>query len=176
MKNDSIVLIGMAGVGKSTVGALVARALQYDFTDVDEYIWQKDGKTVQQVIDEGGDQALLKLEKERVLELNLKRRVLAPGGSIIYHPDLMDYLKKNTTLVYLEDCYENIEARVKGDMHTRGIVGLKTRSLKQIYNERQPLYRQYADITIPCDSKSWEQIAEEVLKLLKNSPPSRGRG
>lgn len=134
MKKDSIVLIGMAGVGKSTVGALVAQALKYDFIDLDEYIHQKDGKTVQQVIDEGGEDALLKLEKRRMMEVDLRRRVVAPGGSIIYHSDLMAYLKKNTTLVYLEDCYDNIEARVKSDMSERGIVGLRTKSLKQIYD------------------------------------------
>jgi len=163
MKKDSIVLIGMAGVGKSTVGALVAQALKYDFIDLDEYIRQKDGKTVQQVIDEGGEDALLKLEKRRMMEVNLRRRVVAPGGSIIYHSDLMAYLKKNTTLVYLEDCYDNIEARVKSDMSERGIVGLRTKSLKQIYDERKPLYTSYADITIDCADKSWEQIAQEVL-------------
>ena len=167
MKKDSIVLIGMAGVGKSTVGALVAKALKYQFTDVDEYIRRKDGKTVQQIIDEGGDEALLKLEKKRMLEIDLKRRVVAPGGSIIYHTDLMEYLKKNATLVYLEDCYDNIESRVRTDMFERGIVGLKRKSLKQIFDERQPLYRKYADIIIPCDGKSWEQIAEEILRLYR---------
>ncbi len=168
MKKDSIVLIGMAGVGKSTVGALLAKALKYDFIDLDCYILKKDGKTVQGVIDEGGEEALLKLEKKRMLELDLSRRVVAPGGSIIYHPDLMDYLKKNATLVYLEDCYDNIEARVKADMTERGIVGLKTKTLKQIYDERQPLYNHYADITINCANKSWKQIAEEVLKSFRN--------
>jgi len=164
MKKDSIVLIGMAGVGKSTVGALLAKALKYDFIDVDRYILKKDGKTVQQVIDEGGEGALLKLEKKRMLELGLSRHVVAPGGSIIYHPDLMDYLKKKATLVYLEDCYDNIEARVKADMSERGIVGLKTKSLKQIYDERRPLYARYADITVNCAGKTWKQIAEEVLR------------
>jgi len=167
MKKNSIVLIGMAGVGKSTVGALVARALKYEFIDLDEYIRRKDGKTVQQVIDEGGDEALLKLEKERMRELSLKRRVVAPGGSIIYHADLMDYLKKNTTLVYLADCYDNIEARVEGDRLDRGIVGLKTKSLKQIYDERNPLYAKYADITIDCAGKSWEEIVDEVLQVFR---------
>ena len=167
MKKNSIVLIGMAGVGKSTVGALVARALKYEFIDLDEYIRRKDGKTVQQVIDEGGDEVLLKLEKERMRELSLKRRVVAPGGSIIYHADLMDYLKKNTTLVYLADCYDNIEARVEGDRLDRGIVGLKTKSLKQIYDERNPLYAKYADITIDCAGKSWEEIVDEVLQVFR---------
>ena len=167
MKKNSIVLIGMAGVGKSTVGTLAARDLKYEFIDLDEHIRRKDGKTVQQVIDEGGDKALLKLEKERMRELRLKRRVVAPGGSIIYHADLMDYLKKNTTLVYLADCYDSIEARVEGDRLDRGIVGLKTKSLKQIYDERKPLYAKYADITIDCAGKSWEQIADEVLQVFR---------
>jgi len=164
MRKDSIVLIGMAGVGKSSVGVLLAKALKYAFIDLDEYILQKDGKTVQQVIDEGGEEALLKVEKERMYEIDLERQVVAPGGSIIYHPDLMEYLKKSTTLVYLEDCYENIAERVKGDILDRGIVGLKSKSLRQIYEERKPLYAKYADITVNCEGKSWDQIAQEIMR------------
>jgi len=163
MKSESIVVIGMAGVGKSTIGRSLAKALKYDFIDLDKYILQKDGKTIQEIIDERGEEAFLQLEKQRMYEVDLPRKVVAPGGSIIYHPDLMAYLKQNSTLVYLEDSLENIEKRVRKDMLSRGIVGLKTKSLRQIYEERRPLYAKYADITVNRQGKSWHQLVTEIL-------------
>jgi shikimate kinase len=80
MKRDSIVLIGMAGVGKSTIGMAVARALRFEFLDVDQYILQTDGKRIQELIDDLGDEAFLELEKQRMCEIALPRMVLAPGG------------------------------------------------------------------------------------------------
>ena len=162
MKNQSIVLIGMAGVGKSTVGLSLAKTLGFTFIDVDKYIWEKDGKTIQEIIDSEGDEALLRLEKRRMYEISLPRKVLAPGGSIIYHPDLMEYLNQNSVLVYLKDSLENIEAKLTGEWD-RGIVGLKNKSLRQIYDEREPLYSEHADITVNCHGKSQDQLAEEIL-------------
>jgi len=163
MKSESIVLIGMAGVGKSTVGISVAEALGFNFIDLDDYILEKDGKTVQEIIDDEGEEAFLQLEKRRMYEIDLTRRVVAPGGSIIYHSDLMEYLKQYSTLVYLDDSFENIEERITS-MSTRGIVGLRNKSLRQIYDERRPLYSRYADITINCQDKSQDQLAEEILQ------------
>ena len=163
MKSESIVLIGMAGVGKSTTGMSLAKALGFSFIDVDEYILQKDGKTIQEIIDEEGEEALLQLEKRRMYEIDLRRKVLAPGGSIIYHPDLMEYLKQNSILVYLDDSFENIEAKLVGGLD-RGIVGLKSKSLRQIYEERKSLYAKYAEITINCQGKSQAQQVKEILR------------
>ena len=163
MKSESIVLIGMAGVGKSTIGMSLAKALRFSFIDVDEYILEKDGKTIQGIIDEEGEEALLQLEKRRMYEIDLPRKVLAPGGSIIYHADLMEYLKQNSILVYLDDSFENIEEKLIGGLD-RGIVGLNSKSLRQIYEEREPLYAKYADITINCQDKSQEQQVKEILR------------
>jgi shikimate kinase len=163
MKSESIVLIGMAGVGKSTIGMAVAKTLGFNFIDVDKYILQKEGKTIQEIIDDRGDEALLQIEKRRMHEIDLCRMVAAPGGSIIYHPDLMEYLKQNSTLIYLEDSFDNIAKKLTGEMN-RGIVGLKSKSLREIYEERKPLYTKYADIIINCQGKSQNQIVSEVLQ------------
>jgi len=162
MKTESIVLIGMAGVGKSTIGTSLAKSLGFGFIDVDAYIFSKDGKTIQQIIDDEGEEALLQLEKRRMYEIDLSRMVAAPGGSIIYHSDLMEYLRQNSILVYLDDSFENIEEKLTGGLD-RGIVGLKSKSLRQIYEERKPLYSRYADITINCQDKSQDQIVSEIL-------------
>ncbi len=163
MKSESIVLIGMAGVGKSTIGMALAEDLGFDFIDVDDYILQKDGKRIQEIIDSEGEEALLQIEKRRMFEIQLPRMIVAPGGSIIYHPDLMDYLKGNAVLVYLDDSFKNIEAKLVGGLD-RGIVGLRYRTLRQIYEERRPLYFKYADITIDCRRKEQDEIVAEILK------------
>jgi len=165
MKSESIVLIGMAGVGKSTVGLSLSKALGFDFIDLDDYILQKDGKTVQEIIDDEGEEALLQLEKRRMYEIDLTRRVVAPGGSIIYHSDLMEYLGQYSTIIYLDDSFENIKERLTSVI-TRGIVGLRDKSLRQIYDERRPLYSRYADITVNCQGKSHDQLAREILRRL----------
>lgn len=162
MKIESIVLVGMAGAGKSTIGTLLSKALGFDFIDLDNYILEKGGKTIQEIIDDEGEEALLRLEKRRMYEIDLARRVVAPGGSIIYHSDLMKYLKQNSTLVYLDDSFENIEERLTNVL-ARGIVGLRDKSLRQIYDERSPLYSRYADITINCQGKSQDRLAREIL-------------
>ena len=163
MKRKSIVLIGMAGVGKSTIGTSLSKNLGFSFVDVDDYILEKDGKGIQELIDEIGEQAFLQLEKQRMYELDFSRRIVAPGGSIIYHPDLMEYLRQQSTLVYLYDSFANIESRLT-DASTRGIVGLKNKSLRQVYDERSPLYSRYADIIIHCQGKSQEQLVKEILQ------------
>jgi len=163
MKSESIVLIGMAGVGKSTIGMALAADLGFDFIDVDDYILQKDGKRIQEIIDSEGEEALLHIEKRRMFEIRLPEMVLAPGGSIIYHPDLMDYLKGNAVLIYLDDSFANIEAKLVGGLD-RGIVGLRYKTLRQVYEERRPLYFKYADITIDCRRKEQDEIVAEILK------------
>ena len=163
MKSESIVLIGMAGVGKSTIGMALAADLGFDFIDVDDYILQKDGKRIQEIIDSEGEEALLQVEKRRMFEIRLPEMVAAPGGSIIYHPDLMNYLKENAVLVYLDDSFKNIEAKLVGGLD-RGIVGLRYKTLRQIYEERRPLYFKYADITIDCRGKEQDEIVAEILK------------
>jgi len=166
LKGKSIVIIGMAGVGKSTSGRLLSKSLRFGFIDLDDYIEEKRRETLQQIIDSEGEGAFLQIEKRAMYEICLNDKVIAPGGSIIYHSDLMDYLKSKSSLVYLYDTFENIETRITGAA-SRGIVGLKEKTLKQIYDEREPLYRTYADVVICCQGKSGGTINDEILKYLE---------
>lgn len=163
MKSESIVLIGMAGAGKSTIGSSLAKALGFDFIDLDHYILEKEGRTLQEIIDDEGEQVFLQIEKRRMYEIDLTRRVVAPGGSIIYHSDLMEYLKQRSTLVYLDDSFEDIEAKLT-NASARGIVGLRNKSLREVYDERRPLYLKYADVTLNCQGKSQGQIVREIMQ------------
>ena len=163
VKKESIVLIGMAGAGKSTIGLALARALSFSFTDLDVYIREKDHTTIQGILDTRGEEALLQLEEKRMYEISLKRRVVAPGGSIVYLPNLMEYLKQHSVLVYLDETFDKVAERLKNAL-TRGIVGFKSKSLREIYDERRPLYAKYADITIVPEGKSAEQVVKEILE------------
>jgi shikimate kinase len=165
MKKEGVVLIGMAGAGKSTVGTGLAAALGYAFTDLDEYIKHNEGCGIQEIIDSRGDVELLRLEDLYMREIDLTGRVVAPGGSIIYIPDLMRYLRQHTNLVYLEDSFENLNMRLT-NASTRGIVGWKSKTLCEIYDERRPLYLKYADITVTVTGKSPEQVTGEITALL----------
>ena len=165
MSKECIVLIGMAGSGKSITGAALAAALGYQFTDLDQYIMQQEKQSVNEIINMRGEQALLRLEETRMHEIDLYRRVIAPGGSIIYQTRLMEYLKQSCILIYLNVSYQRIEQRLK-DASLRGIVGLRDRKLHEIYKERQPLYARFADITICPEDKSVHEVVNEILKCL----------
>jgi shikimate kinase len=167
MKTESIVLIGMAGAGKSTVGRLLARTLSFRFIDGDEFICARDGRTLQDILNSLGDDAFCELEKKMMFEVDLSTHVvLAPGGSIIYNNDLMEHFKKNSVLVYLDDTIENIESRLPNAAR-RGIVGLRTKTLRQIYIERKPLYGKWADVTLNCFAKKPDELASEVLRQFR---------
>jgi len=146
----------MAGVGKSTSGKLLSKHLGFDFVDVDELICKKSSKTPKEMIDSEGEQFFLDFEKQKMFEINLDHIVIAPGGSIIYTLDLMEYLKQHSTLVYLCDVWGNIAAREK----KRGIGG------KELFEERKPLYLKYADITINVQDKTPDEIVKEIINSL----------
>lgn len=157
----------MSGSGKSVTGALLAKTLDYNFTDLDIYIQEKDGLAIQEIINTQGKDFLLELEEKRLYEIDLNHRVVAPGGSIIYQHGLMEYLKKNAILVYLDEVFDNIMIRLK-DAQDRGIVGYPEKSLLQIYSERQTLYSKYADITIHPEGRSTIQIVHEIIKRVNS--------
>jgi shikimate kinase len=164
---ESIVLIGMPASGKSTIGRLLAVELGYQFTDLDVYIREKEDRSLQDIINTQGEAALMQLEKRCMAEIDLKRRVVAPGGSLVYHSDLMQNLKRQAFIIYLNEELSNLEKRLR-NAATRGIIGLKGKSLAEIFAERSPLYKLYADITINTDNLTRPQIVQEILKEYRN--------
>ncbi|MBN1795876.1 MAG: shikimate kinase [Sedimentisphaerales bacterium] len=159
---SNVVLIGMCGSGKSTVGVLLAKALGKRFLDNDVFIQAAEGKTLQQIIDEKGLDEFCRIEEEYVICIDLENAVIATGGSVVYSEKAMSYLKKIGTIVHLDLPYEIIEQRVR-DLYTRGVVMEKGQTLKSLYEKRQPLYEKYAEVTIDCAGKTHEQIVEEII-------------
>ena len=160
-----ITLIGMPGVGKSTLGVILAKALAKDFVDTDILIQQQSGQTLQAILDAQGYQALRALEESVVLAADFSTEVIATGGSVVYSPRVMAKLKSVSVVVYLENTLETLEQRV-AMAPNRGIASPAGQSFAEIYEERTALYQQYADIVLPCDGLTAEQgLASFLAKL-----------
>lgn len=164
MKNIS--LIGMPGSGKSTVGVLLAKALGFDFLDTDLVIQKREGRLLQELVDDLGVEGFLDVEQDAIASLDVAGFVLSPGGSVVCRPKMVDLLKQLGPLVYLEVPLEELESRIK-DMSTRGIAKEPGETLSDVMNRRAPLYRQYADITIPVKlGQSPDDIVDILVQTL----------
>lgn len=160
MKN--IVLIGMPGAGKSTVGVLLAKALSYDFMDTDLVIQKNTGKKLYEIIKEQGMEAFLKLENDTLKTLNVSQTIIATGGSAIFGEEAMAHLAENATIVYIKLSCEEILRRVK-NIRTRGIAMKEGKTLEDVYYERIPLYEKYADVVVECDNMTIEDSVEAIM-------------
>lgn len=163
MKN--IVLIGMPGSGKSTIGVVLAKIAQAAFVDTDILIQQQEGKLLQTIVDEIGCDNFISLESKFLAAFVPERfSVVATGGSAVYTQAAMNNLRAIGKTFYLQLPYEEIEKRIN-NISTRGLAMAKGKTLFDLYQERIPLYRKYADTTIDCRSKTIEQIALEILNV-----------
>ncbi len=160
MKN--IVLIGMPGAGKSTVGVILAKALGRTFIDTDIVIQENAGRLLQEIIDREGPGAFLKIEEKTILSLHCHNSVIATGGSVVFSQKAMESLKKEGVVIYLAISFEEMEERLR-NITTRGIVLFSGESLSDMYHERVPLYEKYADITVDCSKGDFEDIVEKVI-------------
>lgn len=164
MKN--IVLIGMAGSGKSTLGVLLAKSLGMPFVDTDLIIQQNEKELLQEIIDKKGINKFLQIEEKVMLSIESKDSVIATGGSVVYSDQAMDHLKKHGRIVYLKLSFEEIEKRIK-NITTRGIVMESGKTLKNIFDERVTLYEKHADIVIDCNDKDTELCLQNmIIKLI----------
>lgn len=161
----NITLIGMAGAGKSTIGRVLAKQLGYTFIDVDLLIKENTGMPLQALIDKQGDLALIKFEEEAILRLNqVDNCVISPGGSVVYSENTMQHLKEISKIIFLNAPFRIIIRRLP-NARKRGIVGLRDRSLKELFEERMILYQKYADYSIKLKGK--ESIQETVRKIIE---------
>jgi shikimate kinase len=165
----NIVLIGMPGVGKSTVGVLLAKASRRDFIDIDVQIQAAEGRALQDIIDAGGLSGFCRIEERCVLALDCRRCVIATGGSVVYSAAAMGHLKGSSLIVHLDLSLPLLEKRLT-DMASRGVVIGPGRTLAELYQERQPLYQAWADLTIDCAGRTHEQVVEAILAAAGRPP------
>lgn len=157
----NIILIGMPGAGKSTVGVVLAKRLGYAFVDSDLVIQEKYGRLLQDLIEEYGTEGFRELENEVNSGIDVQRSVIATGGSAVYGREAMEHFRKIGTVVYLKLPYAEIAERV-GDLIARGVSMMPGQTLEELYKERTPLYEKYAHITINCEGKMLRELVAEV--------------
>lgn len=162
----NIVLIGMPGCGKSTVGVVLAKALGMEFVDSDLVIQSTMGATLAQLIEQHGDDGFRDIENRVNASIDVQNSIIATGGSVVYGAEAMAHLRSIGTVVYLRLTCENITERL-GDLHARGVTIKPGWTLRDLYNERCPLYEQYADIVQDCDGLRLRDVVAELQKKLK---------
>ncbi len=161
MNEKNIILIGMPGVGKSTVGVVLAKRLGYSFVDADLVIQSWEGKLLHEIIEERGVEGFWMLEEAVGESMDVRRTVIATGGSAVYGENAMAYYKQIGTVVYLSLPLEGIRERL-GDLTERGVTLRDGQDLDGLYVERQPLYERYADVTVDCEGLSIREIVEQI--------------
>lgn len=165
MKN--IVLIGMPGAGKSTVGVVLAKRLGISFVDSDLVIQQKYGKLLHELIEEHGIDGFLEIEDRVNASLECTASVVATGGSAVYGATAMNRLGESGIIVYLKLPFEEIRERL-GDLNARGVTLRPGQTLEELYRERVPLYEKYAHITVECTGKQLRDIVAEIAERVMN--------
>ena len=161
MKTDkiekNIILIGMPGSGKSTVGVLLAKWMGMDFIDTDILIQKASGQMLYQMIEEKGIEAFIKAEEDILNSIQCRHSIVATGGSAVYGPEAMAHMAQLGSRVYLKLSSEIIEGRI-GNLSTRGVVIREGETIGELYQERAPVYERYADITVDAAGTPMEVV------------------
>ncbi len=164
---NNIILIGMPGCGKSTVGVLLAKILGFSFIDSDLLIQKSENKKLYEIINENGTEYFKQVENRINATINAENTVIATGGSVVYCEEAMEHLKSIGKVVYIKVTPEQLKMRIN-NISTRGIVKRQGETILDLYNERAPLYEKYADITVESTGESLfinaERIAEKIFK------------
>lgn len=171
----NIVLIGMPGSGKSTIGVVLAKHLGYTFIDSDIVIQEKHKKLLCELIDEFGEEGFLKIENDVNKSLDVDRTVIATGGSAVYSEEPMMHLKKSSIFVYLKVNNSELDNRVT-DLKERGVVTNGKETMQEIFEDRTRLYQRYADVTIDEDefsAISVPKIVDEIEELVRECAGKR---
>ena len=165
---DNIVLIGMPGAGKSTLGIVLAKIMNYDFVDADLVIQSQCDKTLQKLIDACGPEGFIQVENQILSDIRAAKAIIATGGSAVYSDEAMRHLTEIGTVVYLKISYEQLVGRLS-DFQERGVVlkGGIGMSLRELYDERLPLYERYAEVTVDVDDLSITAAARKVADALE---------
>lgn len=164
-KKSNIVLLGMPGSGKSTVGVLLAKRLGKRFVDTDLLIQEQENRLLSEIIQEEGLERFIEIENQVNASLLAENSVIAPGGSAVYGREAMEHFKEIGEIVYLKLSFRSVARRL-GDLTKRGVVFRPGQTLKALYKERCPLYEKYADYIVECDGKKIGETLEAVRAQL----------
>ncbi len=162
---NNIILIGMPGVGKSTLGVVLAKVLGFQFIDADLLIQEQERKKLHQIIKEVGINGFMEIENQVNASIEAERSVIATGGSVVYCRQAMSHLKEIGTVVSLKVSLSTLEKRL-GNLKRRGVILKKGQTLKDLYEERVPLYEKYADVVVDEKGRDLEECLQLLLEKL----------
>lgn len=162
----NLVLIGMPGSGKSTIGVILAKRTARDFVDTDVVIQSHEHRSLQDIVDRDGYMALREIEEKWVTSLALENTVIATGGSVVYSEKSMNHLARDSTIIFLDVSLEALKKRIT-DYDQRGIARRPDQSFEELFDERSVLYQHYADITIACDAINQDLVCSAILDALE---------
>lgn len=165
MKN--IVLIGMPAAGKSTIGVILAKELNYHFIDSDLVIQERENRLLREIIAQEGLERFIEIENEANFSIAAEKSVIATGGSVIYGQKAMERFQKECIIVYIKLKYQTVEERI-GDPKERGVVLKNNQTLKDLYEERCPLYEKYAHFTVETDDLPIGEIMQKIKSCFTN--------
>lgn len=162
----SIILIGMPGAGKSTLGKMLAERLSLPFYDTDQLLEQQTGRSLQLSLDGMGYLAVRQLEGSVISQYDWPSTpiVVATGGSAVYSEQAMRRLRALGLCVYLSISLETVQVRVK-NWQSRGFLAAPGQSLEAIFAERSELYHRFSDVTIECDELNEQQCLLRLLAI-----------
>lgn len=162
---DNIILIGMPGSGKSSVGVVLAKALGFRFLDADLLIQEREHALLQDILNRRGVESFLDLEGEVIRSIRCSKTVIAPGGSCVCREDAMEHLRDLGTVIYLQLSYPEVERRIH-NLSSRGIALQPGQTLKDVYNYRVPRYERWAHVTVTADGQTLAETVETVHHLV----------
>ena len=163
---SNIVLIGMPGCGKSTVGVILAKTLGIGFVDTDLIIQQREKRLLQDIIDKEGIDKFLDCEADAVMSVDCDNSVIATGGSVVFRDNSIKHLKKNGKIFFLDVSLDEIKSRLD-NISTRGVAAEKSQSIDEIFDQRFPLYVKYADYILKLNNSNVENTVEQICNLIK---------
>lgn len=163
---SNVVLIGMPGCGKSTVGVLLAKRLGLDFVDTDLFIQAGEGRSLRRLIEVYGMNRFCEIECEYIKRVNVTDAAIATGGSVVYYDSAMKHLQACGTIVYMQLPPAELQKRL-GDLNARGVVLEPTETLDSLYQKRVPLYEKWADLTVDLIGLNHEQCVEKIMHALE---------
>ena len=163
--NKNVILIGMPGVGKSTVGVLLAKRLNFSFLDTDIYIQTQEGKSLQEIIQTHGAEGFCDIEERYIHSVNVTSHVIAPGGSVVYRPKAMEQLGTSGVIIHLDLELERLKKRLD-DIDARGVVIAAGQKLEGLYAQRQPLYSKFANFTVVTDGLTPDQVVGKIIEII----------
>ena len=162
MKN--VILVGMPSCGKSTIGVVLAKTMNKGFVDTELLKQQKEGKTLQDIINEHGNEYFHQVEENVLLATDVRNFVIATGGSAIYFDRAMEHFKEHGKIVYIKVSLETILERLN-NIKTRGVTLGKGQTIEDLYKQRIPLYEKHADIVIEAEHLTIEEVVEKIIEV-----------